>query len=84
MDYPGVDLASFARNAGFDDGGVIPDVRFPKQPARAKVLCEQMADVARADEAHRAVERSCVGHETQARGSVLEAARAHSSWHSRA
>ena len=28
MDYPGVDLASFARDAGFDDGRVAVDVRF--------------------------------------------------------
>lgn len=28
MDYRGVDLASFARNAGFDDGRVNVDVRF--------------------------------------------------------
>jgi catechol 2,3-dioxygenase-like lactoylglutathione lyase family enzyme len=32
MDYPGVDLASFARNAGFDDGQVKLDVRFLKHP----------------------------------------------------
>jgi catechol 2,3-dioxygenase-like lactoylglutathione lyase family enzyme len=32
MDYPGVDLASFARNAGFDDGRVSLDVRFLKHP----------------------------------------------------
>jgi catechol 2,3-dioxygenase-like lactoylglutathione lyase family enzyme len=30
MDYPGVDLASFARDAGFDDGRVSLDVRFLK------------------------------------------------------
>ena len=30
MDYPGVDLASFARDAGFDDGRVSVDVRFLK------------------------------------------------------
>ena len=30
MDYPGVDLASFARDAGFDDGQVSLDVRFLK------------------------------------------------------
>lgn len=30
MDYPGVDLAWFARNAGFDDGRVSLDVRFLK------------------------------------------------------
>jgi hypothetical protein len=32
MDYPGVDLASFARNAGFDDGQVNVSVRFLKHP----------------------------------------------------
>jgi catechol 2,3-dioxygenase-like lactoylglutathione lyase family enzyme len=32
MDYPGVDLASFARNVGFDDGRVSLDVRFLKHP----------------------------------------------------
>jgi catechol 2,3-dioxygenase-like lactoylglutathione lyase family enzyme len=32
MDYSGVDLASFARNAGFDDGRVSLDVRFLKHP----------------------------------------------------
>ncbi|MBV9197378.1 MAG: VOC family protein [Solirubrobacterales bacterium] len=32
MDYPGVDLVSFARNAGFDDGQVSLDVRFLKHP----------------------------------------------------
>jgi catechol 2,3-dioxygenase-like lactoylglutathione lyase family enzyme len=31
MDYPDVDLASFARDAGFDDGHVSLDVRFLKQ-----------------------------------------------------
>jgi catechol 2,3-dioxygenase-like lactoylglutathione lyase family enzyme len=30
MDYPGVDLASFARDAGFDDGLVSLDVRLLK------------------------------------------------------
>jgi hypothetical protein len=30
MDYPGVDLASFARDAGFDDGQVRLDVRLLK------------------------------------------------------
>jgi hypothetical protein len=30
MDYPGVDLASFARDAGFDDRRVSLDVRFLK------------------------------------------------------
>ena len=30
MDYPGVDLASFARNAGFDDGRVKLDIRILK------------------------------------------------------
>ena len=30
MDYPGLDLASFARSAGFDDGRVMLDVRFLK------------------------------------------------------
>ena len=28
MDYPRVDLASFARDAGFDDGRVSLDIRF--------------------------------------------------------
>src|SRR5262249_58944848 len=32
MDYPGVNLASFARDAGFDDGRVSLDVRFLKHP----------------------------------------------------
>ena len=32
MDYPGVDLASFARDAGFVDGEVNLDVRFLKHP----------------------------------------------------
>ena len=32
MDYPGVDLASFARDAGFDDGRVSLDVRFREAP----------------------------------------------------
>jgi catechol 2,3-dioxygenase-like lactoylglutathione lyase family enzyme len=32
MDYPGVDLASFARDAGFADGLVSLDVRFLKHP----------------------------------------------------
>ena len=32
MDYRGVDLASFARDAGFDDGRVSLDVRFLKHP----------------------------------------------------
>ncbi len=32
MDYRGVDLASFARNAGFDDGRISLDVRFLKHP----------------------------------------------------
>ena len=32
MYYPGVDLASFARDAGFDDGRVSVDVRFLKHP----------------------------------------------------
>ncbi len=32
MDYPGVDLASFARNAGLGDGVVSLDVRFLKHP----------------------------------------------------
>ncbi len=36
MDYPGVDLASFARDAGFDDGRVSLDVRFLKQESYAK------------------------------------------------
>ena len=32
IDYPAVDLASFARNAGFADGSVSLDVRFLKHP----------------------------------------------------
>ena len=32
MDYPGLDLASFARDAGFDDGRVRLDARFLKHP----------------------------------------------------
>jgi catechol 2,3-dioxygenase-like lactoylglutathione lyase family enzyme len=32
MDYPGVDLASFARDAGFEDGRVDLDIRFLKHP----------------------------------------------------
>jgi catechol 2,3-dioxygenase-like lactoylglutathione lyase family enzyme len=32
MDYPGVDLASFARNVGFDDGRISLDVRFLRHP----------------------------------------------------
>ena len=32
MDYPGVDLDSFARDAGFGDQGVSVDVRFLKHP----------------------------------------------------
>jgi catechol 2,3-dioxygenase-like lactoylglutathione lyase family enzyme len=32
MDYPRVDLASFARDAGFDDGKVDVDIRFLKHP----------------------------------------------------
>jgi catechol 2,3-dioxygenase-like lactoylglutathione lyase family enzyme len=32
MDYPGLDLASFARDAGFADGRVSLDVRFLKHP----------------------------------------------------
>jgi catechol 2,3-dioxygenase-like lactoylglutathione lyase family enzyme len=32
MDYPRVDLASFARDAGFDDGRVDLDIRFLKHP----------------------------------------------------
>ncbi|MGN6170702.1 MAG: VOC family protein, partial [Solirubrobacteraceae bacterium] len=32
MDYPGVDLASFARDAGFDDGRVSVDIRFLNHP----------------------------------------------------
>lgn len=32
MDYPGVDLASFARNAGFDDGRLSLDIRILKHP----------------------------------------------------
>ena len=30
MDYPGVALASFARDAGFDDGRITLDIRFLK------------------------------------------------------
>ena len=30
MDYPNVELASFARNAGFDDDRVSLDIRFSK------------------------------------------------------
>jgi catechol 2,3-dioxygenase-like lactoylglutathione lyase family enzyme len=33
MDYPGVDLASFARNVGFEDGRISLDIRFLKHPA---------------------------------------------------
>jgi len=32
MDYPGVDLASFARNAGIDDGRINLDIRFLRHP----------------------------------------------------
>jgi len=32
MDYPGLDLASFARDAGFADGRVSLDVRFLRHP----------------------------------------------------
>lgn len=32
MDYPAVDLASFARDAGFADGNVDVDIRFLKHP----------------------------------------------------
>ncbi len=32
MDYQGVDLASFARNAGFDDGQISLDIRFLRHP----------------------------------------------------
>lgn len=32
MDYPGVELASFARNAGFEDGKVRLDVRLLRHP----------------------------------------------------
>ena len=32
MNYPGVDLVSFARNAGLDDGRLSLDVRFLKHP----------------------------------------------------
>jgi catechol 2,3-dioxygenase-like lactoylglutathione lyase family enzyme len=32
MDYPGVDLASFARNAGFLDGRISLDIRFLRHP----------------------------------------------------
>lgn len=32
MNYPRVDLATFARNAGFDDGRVDVDIRFLKHP----------------------------------------------------
>jgi catechol 2,3-dioxygenase-like lactoylglutathione lyase family enzyme len=38
MDYPCVDLASFARHAGFDDGRVSLDVRFLKHPEVAVYL----------------------------------------------
>jgi len=38
MDYPGVDLGSFARDAGFGDGGVSLDVRFLKHPAMGVYL----------------------------------------------
>ena len=34
MDYPGVDLASFARNVGFDDGRINLDIRFLKHAQR--------------------------------------------------
>src|SRR5689334_14596987 len=33
MDYPGVELASFARDAGFGDAALSLDVRFLKHPA---------------------------------------------------
>lgn len=33
MDYPGVDLASFARDAGFSDGLVDVDIRFLRHPS---------------------------------------------------
>ena len=32
MDYPGLDLATFARDAGFEDGQVSVDIRFLKHP----------------------------------------------------
>src|SRR5690242_9150715 len=32
MDYPGFTLASFARNAGFEDGRISMDLRFLKHP----------------------------------------------------
>ncbi len=32
MDYPGVDLASFARNAGLEDGRISLDIRFLRHP----------------------------------------------------
>jgi catechol 2,3-dioxygenase-like lactoylglutathione lyase family enzyme len=38
MDYPGVDLASFGRNAGFGDEPVSLDVRFLKHPEMALYL----------------------------------------------
>jgi catechol 2,3-dioxygenase-like lactoylglutathione lyase family enzyme len=38
MDYPGVDLASFARNAGLGGGGLSLDVRFLKHPAMGLYL----------------------------------------------
>jgi catechol 2,3-dioxygenase-like lactoylglutathione lyase family enzyme len=38
MDYPGVDLASFARNAGFGDGPLSLDVRFLKHPEVSRYL----------------------------------------------
>jgi catechol 2,3-dioxygenase-like lactoylglutathione lyase family enzyme len=33
MDYPGVNLSSFARDAGFEDGRVDVDIRFLRLPA---------------------------------------------------
>src|SRR4051794_559433 len=38
MDYPGVDLASFARDAGLGDEGLSLDVRFLKHPEVALYL----------------------------------------------
>jgi hypothetical protein len=38
MDYPGVDPASFARNAGFGDRPLSLDVRFLKHPEVSRYL----------------------------------------------
>jgi catechol 2,3-dioxygenase-like lactoylglutathione lyase family enzyme len=53
MDYLGVTLESFARNAGFDDGRINLDIRFLRHPGQGELLCEQMTDVASADETDR-------------------------------